>query len=115
VKKSENLEKVGGYHKSLWPIIWVFRKQRLTRQSSQTKLTADRISSLASLFEVPENEFFETAEGPVFNNNKIMYAYINNFVESQKNAYEGVIEVLKEQIRMANEEKAALIELLKSK
>lgn len=43
-------------------------------ESSQTKLTSDRISSLASLFEVPENEFFATTDGPVFNINSATYA-----------------------------------------
>lgn len=84
-------------------------------ESNQTKLTSERISSLASLFEVPEHEFFHHGDNLVFNNNTITYAYISNFVESQKSTYEGVIEVLKEQLRIANEEKANLFELLKKK
>lgn len=84
-------------------------------ESNQTKLTADRISSLASLFDVPMYEFFHQGDSLVFNNNTITYAYISNFVESQKSTYEGVIEILKEQLRVANEDKASLYELLKKK
>lgn len=84
-------------------------------ESNQTNLSSSRISSLANLFDVPEHEFFHQGDNLIFNNNTIIYAYISNFVESQKSTYEGVIEILKEQLRVANEETANLYELLKKK
>ena len=83
-------------------------------ENNTVKLSAERISSLANLFDVPENEFFPTNDGVVFNINSATYAYINNFVEGQKAAYEGVIEVLKEQLRESTNEKRMLLELLKT-
>jgi transcriptional regulator with XRE-family HTH domain len=84
-------------------------------ESNQTKLTAERISSLASLFDVPVFEFLPNGDSVVFNIQSATYAYINNFVESQKSTYESVIDILREQLKVANEEKATLYELLKKK
>jgi transcriptional regulator with XRE-family HTH domain len=83
-------------------------------ESGQTNLSAMRISSLANLFDVPEHEFFHHGDNLVFNNNTITYAYISTFVENQKSAYESVIDILKEQLSKANDEKKELLEILKN-
>ena len=84
-------------------------------EKETVKLSAERISSLANLFEVPEAEFFPSNDGVVFNINNATYAYIHNFIEGQKATYEGVIEVLKQQLHESNQEKKTLLELLKDR
>ena len=78
-------------------------------ENNITRLTAKRIQKLSEIFDVPEQEFFQDSQ-VVFNNNSINYAYINNFIESQKEQYEKTIELLEKNI----ENQQLLINQLKS-
>lgn len=87
-------------------------------ESDQTKLSARRLSKLAEIFEIPETAFFEDKsvnfnENSI-NNNKYVYAYVNTFIEGQKEVFESTIKTLESQIARLNEENKALLEIIKS-
>lgn len=69
-------------------------------ESNQTQITVERLKEIASILEVPETELINGAPINQFNVEKIEknYAYINTFIESQKEMYEKLILAKDEQI-----------------
>lgn len=53
-------------------------------ENNQIKISADRLIEIAKILQIPINEFFESLPSVNFNNNHINIAYINQFIESQK-------------------------------
>lgn len=53
-------------------------------ENNQIKVSADRLLEIAKILEVPINDFFASMPSVNFNNNHINIAYINQFIEAQK-------------------------------
>ncbi len=53
-------------------------------ENNQVKVSAERLLKISEILNVPINDFFEGESVVNFNNNHINIAYINQFIESQK-------------------------------
>lgn len=84
-------------------------------ENDQTKLTAERITKLSQLFNIPENEFFSFDQHIEFHNNTITNGYVNSIIQTQKEVYESTIETLQQQINQLNTERNKLLEILADK
>ena len=86
-------------------------------ESSQSKLSTDRLKQIAETLEVPEVELL--SEQMVFNisNNELHNSGVgyNNFYSSSKELYEGTILELKEELKAMRKEREKLMELLEKK
>jgi transcriptional regulator with XRE-family HTH domain len=80
-------------------------------ESNQTQLTIERLKEIAEILQVPETELISGAPINQFNIEKIEknFAYINTFIESQKDIYEKLLIEKDAQIQHLKE----IIELLK--
>lgn len=82
-------------------------------ESNQTQVTIDRLKEIAGILEVSETELINGSPINQFNIEKIEknFAYIHNFVETQKELYERLLEEKDNYIK----ELKAIIETLKIK
>lgn len=81
-------------------------------ENNQTKLTAERISQLSGLFDVPESDFFSYDQHIEFHGNTITNGYVNTLIQTQKEVYESTIETLQKQIEGLVEEKKELLSII---
>lgn len=84
-------------------------------ECNQTQVTIDRLKEIAEILEVPETELLNGAPINQFNIENIEknFAYINNFMETQKEVYEEIIAGLKADIITLKEEKKQETALLR--
>ena len=82
-------------------------------ETNQTQLTIERLKEIAELLEVSETELISGSPINQFNVEKIEknFAYINTFMETQKDVYDKLIDAKDAQIQQLKD----TIELLKHK
>ena len=82
-------------------------------ENNQTQLTIERLKEIAQILEVSEIDLINGSPINQFNVEKIEknFAYINTFMETQKDVYERLIVEKDEQIKQLKD----MIEILKGK
>jgi transcriptional regulator with XRE-family HTH domain len=84
-------------------------------ENEQTKLTTERLSKLAEILEVPEYELLESGTNFILQHNNITYAYVHQLFDNQKEVYEKMIDILKEQLSHAQDEIKRLQNIVQTK